>query len=90
MTDFHGDEAKFFIFFEKKYSVLQNRQFSIGDFEKLSFFESAILNFFFQKKNFFFASFPLKSVQIYMVEWMGRNFDVFFGFPGFQQIPCYA
>ena len=26
-------------------------------------------------------------VQIYMVEWMGRNFDVF---PGFQKIPCYA
>jgi hypothetical protein len=36
---------------------------------------------------FFFASFPWKSVQIYMVEWMGRNFDVF---PGFQKIPCYA
>jgi hypothetical protein len=26
--------------------------------EKLSFFESAILNFFLQKKYFFFASFP--------------------------------
>ena len=22
-----------------------------------------------------------------MVEWMGRNFDIF---PGFQEIPCYA
>ena len=30
------------------------------------------------------ASFLSKSVQIYMVEWMGRNFDVF---PGFQNIP---
>ena len=59
----------------------------IGDFEKWAFFESAILNFFFRKKNFFFASFPWKSAQIYMVEWMGRNFDVF---PGFQKIPCYA
>jgi hypothetical protein len=48
----------------------------IGDFEKLIFFESAIFNFFFKK-----------SVQIYMVEWMGRNFDVFLGF---QKIPCYA
>ena len=46
-----------------------------------------------QKKIFFFekkkknASFPWKSAQIYMVEWMGRNFDVF---PGFQKIPSYA
>ena len=59
----------------------------IGDFEKWAFFESAILNFFFEKKKFFFASFPWKSAQIYMVEWMGQNFDVF---PGFQKIPCYA
>ena len=29
----------------------------------------------------------LKSVQIYMVQWMGWNFDVF---PGLQKIPCYA
>ena len=43
--------------------------------------------FFFEKKNFFFALFPWKSAQIYMVEWMGWNFDVF---PGFQKIPCYA
>ena len=35
----------------------------------------------------FFASFPWKPAQIYMVEWMGQNFDVF---PGFQKIPCYA
>ena len=59
----------------------------ICDFEKLSFFESAILNFFYSKKKIFFASFPWKSVQICMVEWMGRNLDVF---PGFQKIPCYA
>jgi hypothetical protein len=40
----------------------------IGDFEKLSFFESAILNFFFKKK-IKFASFPWKSVhnQLYSV-----------------------
>ena len=43
----------------------------IADFEKLSFFESAILIFFFQfffNFFFFFASIPWKSVQIYMVE----------------------
>ena len=47
---------------------------------KNSVFESAILDFFFRKKIFFFASFPWKSAQIYMVEWMGQNFDVFPGF----------
>ena len=46
----------------------------IGGFENLSFFASTILNFFLIF--FFFASFPLKSVQIYMVERMGRNFYV--------------
>ena len=46
----------------------------IGDFENLIFFESAIFIFFFQKKN---ASFLWKSVQIYIVEWMGWHFDVF-------------
>ena len=59
----------------------------IGDFEKWVFFESAILNFFFEKKIIFFASFPWKLAQIYMVEWMGWNFDVFLGF---QKIPCYV
>ena len=58
----------------------------IGDFKKLNFFESAIFNFFF-KIFFFLLHSHEKSVQIYMVEWMGRNFDVF---PGFQKIPCYA
>ena len=58
----------------------------IGDFDKWAFFESAILNFFFLIF-FFFASFPWKSAQIYMVEWMGQNFDIF---PGFQKIPCHA
>ena len=42
---------------------------------------------FFSKKKKKIASFPWKSAQIYMVEWMGRNFDLF---PGFQKIPCYA
>ena len=45
---------------------------SIGGFENLSF--SAILEFFFQKKNFF-ASSPWKSVKIYRVAWMGLKFD---------------
>ena len=43
--------------------------------------------FFFKKKKFFFALFPSKSVQIYMVEWMSWNFDVF---TVFQKIPCYG
>ena len=59
----------------------------IGDFEKWAFFESAILIFFFEKKKKKIGLFPWKSAQIYMVECMGQNFDVF---PGFQKIPCYA
>ena len=58
----------------------------IGDFEKRPFWKIGHFEFFSSKKNFFFASFLWKSVQICMVEWMSRNFDVF---PGFQQIPCY-
>ena len=50
----------------------------------MSFFWVGHFEFFFsEKKIFSFASFPWKSAQIYMVEWMGRNFDVF---PGFQKI----
>ena len=33
------------------------------------------------------ASTVKSTVQIYTVEWMGRNFDVF---PGLQKIPCYG
>ena len=40
-----------------------------------------------KKKKELIASFSWKSVQIYMVEWMSWNFDVFFGF---QKIPRYA
>ena len=47
----------------------------IGDFEKRCFFESAILNFFFRKKNFFFAFFPWKQVKVYWLARMGQNFD---------------
>ena len=54
---------------------------------KISVFLSRPFWFFFSKNYFLFASFLWKSAQIYMVEWMGRNFDVF---PGFQKIPCYA
>ena len=47
----------------------------IGDFEKWAFFESAILNFIFQKKKkIFFASSPWKLVTNYVLEWMGLNF----------------
>ena len=47
----------------------------IGDFEKRCFFESAILNFFFRKKNFFFAFFAWKQVKVYWLARMGQNFD---------------
>ena len=47
----------------------------IGDFEKCTFFESAILNFFFQKKKFFFAFFPWKLVKVYWLARMAQNFD---------------
>ena len=44
----------------------------IGDFEKWAFFWVGHFEFFFRKKKiFFFASFPWKLAQIYMVEWMG-------------------
>ena len=46
----------------------------IGDFEKWPFFESAILNFIFSKKKFFFASSLWKLVTNYVLEWMGLNF----------------
>ena len=45
----------------------------IGGVKKLSFFESAILNF-------LFASSPWKLVKIYRLAWLG-NFD---DYPGFQ------
>jgi hypothetical protein len=47
----------------------------IGDFEKCTFFESAILNFFFQKKKFFFAFFQWKLVKVYWLARMAQNFD---------------
>ena len=48
---------------------------AFGEVEKLSFFESAILNFFFQKKIFFFAFFEWKQVKVYWLARMGQNFD---------------
>ena len=45
-----------------------------------------IPGFFSSKKNIFFASFSWKLVQICMVEWMGRNFEVS---SGFHEISCY-
>ena len=71
---------------QKTQSVeFSQKMLRIGDFEKLSFIKSAILIFIPKEKKF--ASFPWKSVQINMVEWMGLNFDFFHGF---QKIPCYA
>ena len=46
----------------------------IGDFKKCTFFESAILNFFFQKKNIF-AFFPWKLVKVYWLARVAQNFD---------------
>ena len=40
------------------------KKLRIGDFEKLSFFESAILDFFFQKN--FFCFIPMKISQSYL------------------------
>ena len=54
----------------------------LGVAEKLSFFESAILNFIFSKKKFFFASFLFKFIKNQWVPRMGRNFD---DYPDFQQ-----
>ena len=86
MTDFRGMNKKNQIGRLKTANfqyILFRKNFRIGDFEN-----SAILDFFLQKKKkIFFAWSPWKSVTNYVVEWMGLNFDVF---PGFQQIPCYA
>ena len=76
----------------------QSVKFSRKNFENWGFWKTAILKighfenwpfwiFFFNFFFFFFASFSWKSVQISMVEWIGRNFDVFHGF---QKISCYA
>ena len=46
----------------------------IGDFEKRCFFESAILNFIFQKKIFFFCFFPIKTSQSLLVSKDGSKF----------------
>jgi hypothetical protein len=55
----------------------------IGGFENPSFFESAILKFFLQKKKKL-LQFPWKSVKTYRIARMGQNFD---DYPGFPQIP---
>ena len=47
--------------------------------EKWPFFESAILNFFLQKKKKNFASSPWKLVTNYVLEWMGLNFQYYDG-----------
>ena len=53
----------------------------IGDFENLSFFESAILKKKFKKIIYFFPSSPWRLVKVSWVARMGRNFD---DYPGFQ------
>ena len=45
----------------------QKKILRIGDFKKCTFFESAILNFFFQKKKFFFCLIPMKTRQSLLV-----------------------
>ena len=74
------------------HQIFTNFFLRIGDFEKCSFFESAILDYFFQKKEYF-ASSPWKSVKATWVSRMGQNFD---DCPGLQQkskcakIICYT
>ena len=48
---------------------------------KWGFFESAILDFFFQKKKFFFCLIPWKIVKGSWIARMGRKFD---DYPGFS------
>ena len=67
--------------------IAMKKYWELAELENEGFFWVGHFEFFFRKKKIFFASFPWKSAQIYMVEWMGWNFDVF---PGFQKIPCYA
>ena len=50
----------------------REKTFRTGGFEKLSFFESAILNF-------FSSSFSWKSVTNFVLEWMGLNFSDYDG-----------
>ena len=54
----------------------------LGAVENFSFFESAILNFFFKKNNFYFALFQSKLVIIY---WIARIFQNFDDYPDFQK-----
>ena len=42
------------------WEIFENKFWEFGDFKKWAFFESAILNFFFEKKNFFFCFIPMK------------------------------
>ena len=52
---------------------------TFGEVEKLSFFESAILNYFFQKKNFF-CFIPMKTCQSLLVS---KDFSKFWWLPWF-------
>ena len=51
---------------------------------KWGFFESAILNFFFSTKKFFFCFIPWKVVKASWIARMGRNFDYYSGFQPFR------
>ena len=53
---------------------------AFGDVEKLSFFESAILNFFFKKKKIFFCFIPMKTCQSLLVS---KDFSKFWWLPWF-------
>ena len=64
--------------FQKLWKILlftKKNFLRIGDFEKWPCWKSVILNFFFQKKIFFFAFFPWKLVKVYWLARMAQNFD---------------
>jgi hypothetical protein len=53
--------------------TFQEKMLRIGGVENLSFFESAILNLFFKKTTFFWASSLFKSVAIYGIPRLGQK-----------------
>jgi hypothetical protein len=59
----------------------------LGVVEKLSFFESAILQKICKKKSFCFVSFLSKLVNIYGIARIFQNFDDYPGFQKFSGVP---
>ena len=60
--------------------IFENIFWELDGFENLSFFESASFKYF----QFFFPSFPWKSVKVSWAARMGWNFDDYHGYPRSQ------